>query len=117
MIRRPPRSTLFPYTTLFRSLPDGCITGLGISRLSRGIRSRPREYPGRDSVWNAACLQAVASRTSSECRVVGERSKSGVSERHWLRVAARLGVVFGPVPNGAARIGVELTFKNWRNGS
>src|SRR5260370_23964143 len=24
MIRRPPRSTLFPYTTLFRSLSDGC---------------------------------------------------------------------------------------------
>src|SRR2546430_17660000 len=24
MIRRPPRSTLFPYTTLFRSLVDGC---------------------------------------------------------------------------------------------
>src|SRR2546422_5614074 len=23
MIRRPPRSTLFPYTTLFRSLPNG----------------------------------------------------------------------------------------------
>src|SRR5688572_33439551 len=23
MIRRPPRSTLFPYTTLFRSVPDG----------------------------------------------------------------------------------------------
>src|SRR2546422_2065460 len=31
MIRRPPRSTLFPYTTLFRSTPDGkyfaCTTG------------------------------------------------------------------------------------------
>src|SRR2546430_9297158 len=25
MIRRPPRSTLFPYTTLFRSLPGGDI--------------------------------------------------------------------------------------------
>src|SRR5690348_18209508 len=25
MIRRPPRSTLFPYTTLFRSGPDGRI--------------------------------------------------------------------------------------------
>src|SRR5437867_8938211 len=26
MIRRPPRSTLFPYTTLFRSFPaDGCL--------------------------------------------------------------------------------------------
>src|SRR3712207_6898096 len=24
MIRRPPRSTLFPYTTLFRSDPQGC---------------------------------------------------------------------------------------------
>src|SRR5260221_3727876 len=24
MIRRPPRSTLFPYTTLFRSLPKTC---------------------------------------------------------------------------------------------
>src|SRR3712207_6876133 len=26
MIRRPPRSTLFPYTTLFRSRPEGCPT-------------------------------------------------------------------------------------------
>src|SRR5256886_3506977 len=25
MIRRPPRSTLFPYTTLFRSLPDHAV--------------------------------------------------------------------------------------------
>src|SRR5258708_24800241 len=27
MIRRPPRSTLFPYTTLFRSLVDGHVAG------------------------------------------------------------------------------------------
>src|SRR3712207_8558544 len=26
MIRRPPRSTLFPYTTLFRSMPSGDLT-------------------------------------------------------------------------------------------
>src|SRR3712207_9272172 len=32
MIRRPPRSTLFPYTTLFRSRGPGA-------------RSSPREYP------------------------------------------------------------------------
>src|SRR3712207_7206263 len=31
MIRRPPRSTLFPYTTLFRSLPR-----LALDRLPRG---------------------------------------------------------------------------------
>src|SRR5687767_15377133 len=29
MIRRPPRSTLFPYTTLFRSLGHGDPAGLG----------------------------------------------------------------------------------------
>src|SRR3712207_7736197 len=28
MIRRPPRSTLFPYTTLFRSHPIGVLTAL-----------------------------------------------------------------------------------------
>src|SRR3989449_8621621 len=28
MIRRPPRSTLFPYTTLFRSIPTGSQDGL-----------------------------------------------------------------------------------------
>src|SRR2546430_7514195 len=27
MIRRPPRSTLFPYTTLFRSPPQGAVVG------------------------------------------------------------------------------------------
>src|SRR3989441_9898788 len=35
MIRRPPRSTLFPYTTLFRSLqlPETRVHGLGVPRL------------------------------------------------------------------------------------
>src|SRR2546422_11737625 len=32
MIRRPPRSTLFPYTTLFRSLPDLGEGALGLGR-------------------------------------------------------------------------------------
>src|SRR5258708_10879793 len=35
MIRRPPRSTLFPYTTLFRS-----IFGVGISRALGSLRAR-----------------------------------------------------------------------------
>src|SRR2546426_6535698 len=38
MIRRPPRSTLFPYTTLFRSLqPSKCSIG-------RSTRN-PKDYP------------------------------------------------------------------------
>src|SRR5256886_13928994 len=33
MIRRPPRSTLFPYTTLFRSISPGPIDTPGLSEL------------------------------------------------------------------------------------
>src|SRR3712207_9422056 len=48
MIRRPPRSTLFPYTTLFRSLSSPPtksekptdIVGPGLSALTRMLRSR-----------------------------------------------------------------------------
>src|SRR2546429_6230739 len=32
MIRRPPRSTLFPYTTLFRSLLDAALDRAGLAR-------------------------------------------------------------------------------------
>src|SRR5947207_7904729 len=35
MIRRPPRSTLFPYTTLFRSGADGRTRAHGQARLGR----------------------------------------------------------------------------------
>src|SRR2546426_9211103 len=38
MIRRPPRSTLFPYTTLFRSARVGVATGQRIERRSVGQR-------------------------------------------------------------------------------
>src|SRR5690242_21453401 len=37
MIRRPPRSTLFPYTTLFRSV-------LALARLARGLLQRRDEH-------------------------------------------------------------------------
>src|SRR5256885_9441903 len=40
MIRRPPRSTLFPYTTLFRS--RGAIRGRARSRAARGPGTRSR---------------------------------------------------------------------------
>src|SRR3712207_6858473 len=45
MIRRPPRSTLFPYTTLFRSAPDDC----------RGDDRLPR----RDGACDRARLRRV----------------------------------------------------------
>src|SRR3712207_8116109 len=36
MIRRPPRSTLFPYTTLFRSVPG--LLGHGVGQLRRVLQ-------------------------------------------------------------------------------
>src|SRR6266511_5040783 len=64
MIRRPPRSTLFPYTTLFRS------TGLGASRIPgpglTGRTPRPR------SEEHTSELQ---SRENIVCRLLLEKKK------------------------------------------
>src|SRR3989441_1271790 len=44
MIRRPPRSTLFPYTTLFRSLREGLRSQVRTRQLLRPPRLRGRQY-------------------------------------------------------------------------
>src|SRR2546422_6346350 len=46
MIRRPPRSTLFPYTTLFRS--DAIFA---VDSLKEAVRSRWRLYAGLAATW------------------------------------------------------------------
>ena len=67
MIRRPPRSTLFPYTTLFRSL-----TSSGPKTESACTSSIPREWYHAGSCW---CMCASGwpvmspSRCSSQCAV------------------------------------------------
>src|SRR3712207_8789744 len=52
MIRRPPRSTLFPYTTLFRSLP-GCSypVGLHISGLCSNQAGHLARMRREDAAW------------------------------------------------------------------
>src|SRR2546422_2947476 len=49
MIRRPPRSTLFPYTTLFRS-ESGCAAPRRVRAPARGCagRDRPAPRPSRE---------------------------------------------------------------------
>src|SRR3712207_7618176 len=54
MIRRPPRSTLFPYTTLFRSHPLAPVVGQGVGHLvadhgrQLGVVLGNRDDPGED---------------------------------------------------------------------
>src|SRR5256885_13319265 len=62
MIRRPPRSTLFPYTTLFRSLAHltGRQTFLGIEMLAGPQALIPRketETLGRAALAKLQCLR------------------------------------------------------------
>src|ERR1039458_4464614 len=49
MIRRPPRSTLFPYTTLFRSMPDLPST----NSAAPGQQEAPLPHPrSRQAAWS-----------------------------------------------------------------
>src|SRR5438094_4204055 len=64
MLRRPPRSTLFPYTTLFRSwrgrpiggLPPHAIWRLGISRTFQITATRSEEHTSElQSPYDLVC--------------------------------------------------------------
>src|SRR2546429_5577884 len=51
MIRRPPRSTLFPYTTLFRSWPtNGALLRRSPEKCSAGHRETDRTTPAFSAV-------------------------------------------------------------------
>src|SRR3712207_9101813 len=72
MIRRPPRSTLFPYTTLFRSVP-GPWRGPHVGRdqgVARGVRRRLRRL----------LLRAHAARVGSAGEGRRPRSEEHTSE-------------------------------------
>src|SRR2546422_9354426 len=97
MIRRPPRSTLFPYTTLFRSVPGCCRGGLlrGVDGGGRG--GLPRGYRARGG--GAALARAGAGATDRPGRRVGRR---GVGAAHSMEGPAPGVLPRGPAPVGLA---------------
>src|SRR2546430_8794472 len=70
MIRRPPRSTLFPYTTLFRSLEIP--RGIERCRNERRARARVPEIGGGRSEEHTSELQ---SQSNLVCRLLLEKKK------------------------------------------
>src|SRR3712207_8709298 len=94
MIRRPPRSTLFPYTTLFRSNPPESIDtdakvhfskqgeGWGITRIDLSTRAR---VPGMDE----ADFKEAAQAAKEGCPV----SKALRSEEHTSELQSRQYIV------------------------
>src|SRR2546430_12551561 len=90
MIRRPPRSTLFPYTTLFRSEPGSAATlvkGVTIHRLPRvddlrgslsfGEASLHIPFPIRSEEHTSE----LQSQSNLVCRLLLEKKKNTQSAR------------------------------------
>src|SRR3712207_9252369 len=88
MIRRPPRSTLFPYTTLFRSRRSR--SGSGLGSLASGTRSRHKagmqrldtQDPGFGAAFEALLdtrseehTSELQSRQYLVCRLLLEKKK------------------------------------------
>src|SRR2546422_6132078 len=91
MIRRPPRSTLFPYTTLFRSLPRGCLVGEhALQILARAERvANTQEHPlafgyrsrdGKGPVLGVEGEQVARDELLFADQQPGERSEEHTSE-------------------------------------
>src|SRR2546426_7404930 len=93
MLRRPPRSTLFPYTTLFRSpLPDASAAVL------------PAPSSNFQEATGGALATALASAwTSASLRPPSERRTSSmIPFRHspdWLAPICSVAVELGPAPH------------------
>src|SRR2546427_4242239 len=87
MIRRPPRSTLFPYTTLFRSLGPGTAARCASGATTTPGRSRSRVGPNGSSPKSAAVPRPRRPKRSEEhtselqsqsnlvCRLLLEKKK------------------------------------------
>src|SRR5437660_6899111 len=85
MIRRPPRSTLFPYTTLFRSLE---ITGVG-----RGVADHAHgahhQHPGTNRVppnRSEEHTSELQSRGHLVCRLLLEKKKKNNKKRNMILI-------------------------------
>src|SRR5256885_17005680 len=80
MIRRPPRSTLFPYTTLFRSSGGGCAARGRVfpccRELHRALERAAMVHAGR---WNGRSEEHTSELQSPcnlVCRLLLEKKKS-----------------------------------------
>src|SRR5688572_33215930 len=81
MIRRPPRSTLFPYTTLFRSasstFTDGKLSraGVGGTALLRVTLARAGFEAGPSVVRSEEHTSELQSQSNLVCRLLLEKKK------------------------------------------
>src|SRR5437016_9489460 len=101
MIRRPPTSTLFPYTTLFRSPHPEELA----QQASRRMRPQPGPHGSRRrSEEHTSELQSL---TNLVCRLLLEKKK--VDAAQLPPVAASEAAAGAPIPVGLEGGGYDLT--------
>src|SRR5260370_22760038 len=81
MIRRPPRSTLFPYTTLFRSRIEGVVAGAAAR--SEGAWPARRPAAGRRRWRSEEHTSELQSHLNLVCRLLLEKKKNNMSLPRW----------------------------------
>src|SRR2546430_5975456 len=74
MIRRPPRSTLFPYTTLFRSRPRSLVRRSSVSASSIDATSA-RVRPVTTAMRSEEHTSELQSQSNLVCRLLLEKKK------------------------------------------
>src|SRR5688572_31573764 len=94
MIRRPPRSTLFPYTTLFRSVPEHETAGVRARGPSGSIQSPLRRAvemrhlvarrQGRSRTRSEEHTSELQSQSNLVCRLLLEKKKKISKQRESL---------------------------------
>src|SRR5436309_7135284 len=87
MIRRPPRSTLFPYTTLFRSSPCGVRIFITKIKKSRGVfemKEHPLKVERELRGWSRSeeHTSELQSRENLVCRLLLEKKKQKKNRAH-----------------------------------
>src|SRR3989442_10759924 len=83
MIRRPPRSTLFPYTTLFRSYPSSARQGWRGGRLPAATAPARQHAPQAPrQARSEEHTSELQSRPHLVCRLLLEKKKRNMLELH-----------------------------------
>src|SRR2546427_6514379 len=75
MIRRPPRSTLFPYTTLFRSIGPGCEVEGDDSIPGQREREQHAGLGGTQAERSEEHTSELQSQSNLVCRLLLEKKK------------------------------------------
>src|SRR3712207_6883392 len=80
MIRRPPRSTLFPYTTLFRSVAAVAVPAVSLRPVR--VRPRHRRRPLRAGGGGRHRADRAADRAGGRRRAQADRKSTRLNSSH-----------------------------------